>query len=153
MYKRQVVKALIALFGLIRRVWTPLKVGFPSCFAANGADTSDDDEDKWDCNTMFSSRSELNTIAAIENVRDKSTHRHVVQRVANWCRHSVTISNPENYWGLCTLSRPKNNSLFKSWCSTVHGSHIRRLVLFVPSAAFACSSLPPHSYDLSLIHI
>ena len=48
----------------------PLKVGFPSCFAANGADTSNDDEDEWDYNTMFSTRSELNTIAAIENVTE-----------------------------------------------------------------------------------
>ena len=60
----------MAKFGLIRRVWTPLKAGFPSCSAANGADTSNDDEDEWDYNTMFSTRSELNTIAAIENVTE-----------------------------------------------------------------------------------
>ena len=65
-----VVKALMAKFGLIRRVWTPLKVGFPSCPAANGVDTSNDDEEEWDYNTMFSTRSELNTIAAIENVTE-----------------------------------------------------------------------------------
>ena len=59
---------MTAKFGIIRRVWTPLKVGFPSFPAANGADTSNDDEDEWDYNTMFSTRSELNTIAAIENV-------------------------------------------------------------------------------------
>ena len=58
----------MAKFGLIRRVWTPLKVGFPSCPAANGADTSNHDEDEWDYDTMFSTRSELDTIAAIENV-------------------------------------------------------------------------------------
>ena len=57
----------MAKFGLIRRVCTPLKAGFPSCSAANGADTSNDDEDEWDYNTMFSTRSEFNTIAAIEN--------------------------------------------------------------------------------------
>ena len=71
----------MAKFGLIRRVWTPLKVGFPSFPAANGADTSNDDEDEWDCNTMFSTRSERNTIAAIENVTEIE-YRHVVQRVA-----------------------------------------------------------------------
>ena len=60
----------MAKFGLIRKVWTPLKAGFPSCSAANGADTSNDDEDAWDYNTMFSTRSELNTIAAIENVTE-----------------------------------------------------------------------------------
>ena len=59
----------MAKFGLIRR-GTPLKVGFPSCFAANGADTSNDAENEWDYNTMFSTRSELNTIAAIENVTE-----------------------------------------------------------------------------------
>ena len=30
----------------------------------------DDDENEWDYNTMFSTRSELNTIAAIENVTE-----------------------------------------------------------------------------------
>ena len=60
----------MARFGLIRRVWTPLKAGFPSCSSANGADASNDDEDEWDYNTMFSTRSELNTIAAIENVTE-----------------------------------------------------------------------------------
>ena len=60
----------MAKFGLIRRIWTPLKAGFSSCSAANGADTSNDDEDEWDYNTMFSTRSELNTIAAIENVTE-----------------------------------------------------------------------------------
>ena len=59
----------MAKFGLIRRVWTPLRAGFPSS-AANGADTSNDDEDEWDYNTMFSTRSELNTISAIENVKE-----------------------------------------------------------------------------------
>ena len=59
----------MAKFGLIRRVWTPLRAGFPSS-AANGADTSNDDEDEWDYNTMFSTRSELNTIAAIENITE-----------------------------------------------------------------------------------
>ena len=62
----------MAKFELVRRVWTPLKVGFPSFPAANGADKSnddeDDDEDEWNC-TMFSTRSELNTIGAIENVK------------------------------------------------------------------------------------
>ena len=58
----------MAKFRFIRRVWTPLKVGFPTGPAANGADTSNDDEDEWDYHTMFSSRSELNTIDAIENV-------------------------------------------------------------------------------------
>ena len=57
-------------FGLIRRVWTPLKVGFPSCSAANCADTSNDDKDEWDNNTKLSTRSELNTIAAIVNVTE-----------------------------------------------------------------------------------
>ena len=61
---------MTAKFGLIRRVWTPLKVGFPSFPAANGADKSNEDEDEWDYNTMFSTRSELNTIAAIENVSE-----------------------------------------------------------------------------------
>ena len=61
---------MTAKFGLLRRVWTPLKVECPSCPAANGADKSDDDEDEWDYNTMFSTRSELNTIAAIENVTE-----------------------------------------------------------------------------------
>ena len=56
-------------------------VGFPSCSGANGADTSNDDDDEWDYNTMFSTRSELNTIAAIENVTEIE-YRHVVQRVA-----------------------------------------------------------------------
>ena len=60
----------MAKFGLIRRVWTPPKVGFPSYSAANGVDTSNDDEDEWDYNTMFSARSELNTMAAIENVTE-----------------------------------------------------------------------------------
>ena len=60
----------MAKFGLIRRVWTPRKPGFPSCPAANGAETPNDDEDEWDYNTMFSTRSELNTIAAIENVTE-----------------------------------------------------------------------------------
>ena len=55
----------MAKFGLIRRVWTPLKVGFPGRPAANGADTSNDDEDEWGYNAMFSTRSELDTIAAI----------------------------------------------------------------------------------------
>ena len=110
----------MAKFGLIRRVWTPLKAGFPSCSAANGADTSNDDEDEWDYNTMFSTRSELNTIAAIENVTEIRVRTGTLSRESqNWCRHSVTISYPENYWGLCTLSRPKNNALSKSWCSTV----------------------------------
>ena len=60
----------MAKFGLIRRVWTPLKAGFPNCCAANGANTSNDDEDEWDYNAMFSTRSERNTIAAIENVTE-----------------------------------------------------------------------------------
>ena len=42
-----VVKALMSKFGLIRRVWTPIKVGFPTCSTVNGADTSNDDEDEW----------------------------------------------------------------------------------------------------------
>ena len=46
-------------------------MGFPSFPAANGADKSNEDENEWDYNTMFSTRSELNTIAAIENVRDR----------------------------------------------------------------------------------
>ena len=58
---------MTAKFGLLRRVWTPLWVGFLGCPAANGADKSNDDEDEWDY-TMLSTRSELNTIAAIENV-------------------------------------------------------------------------------------
>ena len=78
-----VVKALMAKFGFIHRVWTPLKVGFPSCPAANGADTSNDDEDEWDHNTMFSTRSELNTIAAIKNVKEiEYVQARTVQRVA-----------------------------------------------------------------------
>ena len=60
----------MAKFGLIRRVWTPLKVGFLRCPAANGADTSNDDEEEWDYNTMFSTRLEVNTITAIENVTE-----------------------------------------------------------------------------------
>ena len=60
----------MAKFGLIRRVWTPLKVGFSSCSAANGADTSNDDEDEWDYNTKFRTRSELKTIAASSNVTE-----------------------------------------------------------------------------------
>ena len=76
---------MITKFGLIRRVWTPLKAGFPSFPAANGADTSNDDEDEWNCNTMFSTRTELNTVAAIENVTEIE-YRHVVQRVAKLVR-------------------------------------------------------------------
>ena len=49
----------MAKFGLIRRVWTPLEAGFPSCSAANGADTSNDDEDEWDYNTMSVSYTHL----------------------------------------------------------------------------------------------
>ena len=60
----------MAKFELIRRVWKPLKAEFPSWSAANGADTSNDDEDEWDYNTKFSTRSELNTIAAIANVTE-----------------------------------------------------------------------------------
>ena len=78
-----VVKALTAKFGLIRRVWTPLKVGFPCCPAANSADESNDDEDEWDYYTMFSTRSELNTIAAIKNVTEiEYVQARTVQRVA-----------------------------------------------------------------------
>ena len=100
----------MAKFGLIRRVWTPLRAGFPSS-AANGADTSNDDEDEWDYNTMFSTRSELNTIAAIENARDEVRTGTLSRESQTWCRRSVTISYPGSYWGLCTLSRPKNNAL------------------------------------------
>ena len=78
----------MAKFGLIRRVWTPLKAGFPSCSAANGADTSNDDEDEWDYNTMFSTRSELNTIAAIENVRDRVRTGTLSRESQNWSRAS-----------------------------------------------------------------
>ena len=60
----------MAKFGLICRVWTPLKIGFPSCSAVNGADTSNDDEDELYYYTVLSTRSELKTIAAIENVTE-----------------------------------------------------------------------------------
>ena len=85
----------MAKFGLIRRVWTPLKAGFPSYSAANGADTSNDDEGEWDYNTMFGTRSELNTIAAIENVTEIRERTGTLSRESQtWCRHSVTISYP-----------------------------------------------------------
>ena len=62
--------------GLDGQVWTypqgldATQGGFPSCSAANGADTSNDDADEWDYNTMFSTRSEINTRAAIDNVTE-----------------------------------------------------------------------------------
>ena len=62
--------------GLEGQVWTypqgldATRGRVPSCSAAIGADTSNDDEDEWDYNTMFTTRSEPNTIAAIENVTD-----------------------------------------------------------------------------------
>ena len=101
----------MAKFGLIRRVWTPLKAGFPSCSAANGTDTSNDDEDEVDNNTMFSTRSELNTIATIENVTEIEYVQARCPESRNWYRHSVKISHTEIYWGLCTLSKPKNSAL------------------------------------------
>ena len=39
-------------------------------YKRQGADTSNDYEDEWDDNIMFSTRSEVNTIAAIENVTE-----------------------------------------------------------------------------------
>ena len=73
---------MTAKIGLIRRVWTPLNVGFPSCPAANGADKPNNDEDEQDYNTMFSTRSELVTIAAIENLAEIEYVQARVQRVA-----------------------------------------------------------------------
>ena len=60
----------MAKFERIRRVWRPLKVGFPSCPAVKCAEKSNDDEDEWDYNNMFSTRSEPNTIDALENVTE-----------------------------------------------------------------------------------
>ena len=65
-----VVKDLTAKFELLHRGWTPLKAGSPGWPPANGANKSNDDEDEWDYDTMCSSRSDLNTIAAIENVTE-----------------------------------------------------------------------------------
>ena len=106
-----VVKTLMAKFGLIRRVWTPLKVGFPSCSAAPGADTSNDDEDEWDYNTKFSTRSELNTIAAIAYVRDRVRTGTLSRESQNWCRHSVTISYPEILLGFVHVEQTQKQRL------------------------------------------
>ena len=77
-------------------VWTPLKAKFPCCHPANGADKPNDDEGEWDYNTMFSTRAELNTIAAIENVTEISVRTGTSRESKNWCRRRVTISYPEN---------------------------------------------------------
>ena len=56
-------------------------VDFPGWPLGNGANKSNDDEDEWDYDTMLSTRSELNTIAAIEHVTDRV-------RTGTYCRGS-----------------------------------------------------------------
>ena len=101
------------------RLWTPLKAGFPSCSAANGADTSNDDEDEWDYNTMFSTRSELNTIAAIENITEIE---YVQARCPESRKPGADIASrfiPRELLGFVHVGQTQNNTLSKSWCSTV----------------------------------
>ena len=56
-------------------------VDFPGWPLGNGANKSNDDEDEWDYDTMLTTRSELNTIAAIEHVTDRV-------RTGTYCRGS-----------------------------------------------------------------